>query len=119
MRHPADADELLEVPGDELRAVVRDDPRVRAGVLFARPLDDRLHLGFGHRLADLPVEEETAVAVQDAAQEEEGPADVEVGDVDVPVLVGPRRLVVPLPLAGWCTPAKPAPDQKTLGFSDT
>src|SRR4051794_13033764 len=42
MSHSADADELLEVSGDELRAVVRDDPRPFAGVLLARPLDDRL-----------------------------------------------------------------------------
>src|SRR5438067_770082 len=71
MSHSADADKLLEVPGDELRAVVRDDAGPLAGILLARPLEDRLHLGFGHRLANLPVDEEPAVAVQDAAQEEE------------------------------------------------
>jgi hypothetical protein len=27
MRHPAQADELLEILGDELQAVVGDDPR--------------------------------------------------------------------------------------------
>src|SRR5512135_1845452 len=98
MSHPADADELLEVPGDELRAIVRDDPRPLARVLLASPLDDRLHLGFGHRLADLPVDDEPAVAVKDAAQEEEGPADVEIGDVDVPVNVRRRRLIEASPL---------------------
>jgi hypothetical protein len=45
MSHPADADELLEVPGDELRAVVCDDPGAFSGILLARPLDDRLDLG--------------------------------------------------------------------------
>ena len=45
--------------------------------------------------------DESAVAVEDAAQEEEGPADVEVGDVDVPVLVRPQGLLEALPLAGW------------------
>src|SRR5512135_307707 len=104
MSYSADADELLEVPGDELRAVVRDDPRPLAGVLLARPLEDRLHLGFGHRLADLPGDEGPAVAVQDAAQEEEGPADVEVGDIDVPVLVGPHRLLEARPLLGRLSP---------------
>src|SRR3954447_26708723 len=58
MSHSADADKLLEVPGDELRAVVRDDPGPLAGILLARPREDRLHLGFGHRLANLPVNEE-------------------------------------------------------------
>src|SRR5512135_69302 len=104
MSHPADADELLEVPGDELRAIVRDDPRPLARVLLASPLDDRLHLGFGHRLADLPVDDEPAVAVQDAAQEEEGPAAVEIGDVDVPVLVRPHRLLEARPLRGGFSP---------------
>src|SRR5947209_5151821 len=80
VRHPADPDEILEVPGDELRAVVRDDPGMLTGMLLACPLDDRLDLGLLHRLADLPVDDEAARAVEDAAEEEEGPADVEVGD---------------------------------------
>ena len=87
MRHPADADELLEVPGDELGTVVGDEPGMLIRILLARPLEDDLHLGFLHGLADLPVHDKAAVAVEDAAQEEEGPADVEVGDVDVPVLM--------------------------------
>jgi hypothetical protein len=39
------------------------------------------------------VHDVAAVAVEDAAQEEEGPADVEVGDVDVPVLMRPQGLL--------------------------
>jgi hypothetical protein len=70
MRHPADANELLEVPGDELRAVVRDDPGVLTGILLAHPLKDRLHLSFLHGLADFPVHDEAALAVEEAAQEE-------------------------------------------------
>src|SRR4051794_6926333 len=65
MSHPADPDELLEVPGDELRPVVRDDPGPRIGEPLARPLDDRLDLGLGHALTDLPVDEEPAVAVEE------------------------------------------------------
>jgi hypothetical protein len=105
MRHPACTDEILEVPGHELRSVVGDDPGVRTGILFASPLDDRLHLGFLHGLADLPVDDESAIAVEDAAQEEEGPADIEVRDIDVPVLmwsqvacppkIGPAEMGVP------------------------
>jgi hypothetical protein len=33
VRHAADPDELLEVPGDELWPVVRNDPGVHAGKL--------------------------------------------------------------------------------------
>jgi hypothetical protein len=50
------------------------------------------------------VHDETAVAVEDAAQEEEGPADVEVGDIDVPVLVRPQGLLEAGPLLGRLSP---------------
>lgn len=92
MSHAADPDELLEVPGDELRPVVRDDPGPLAGEAFAGPLEDRLDLGFGHALAELPVDDEPAAAVEQAAEVEEGAGDVDVGDVDVPVLVRLQRL---------------------------
>jgi len=41
-----------------------------------------------HGLADLPVDDEAAAAVEEAAKIEESPGHVDVGDVDVPVLVG-------------------------------
>ena len=55
-------------------------------------------------LADLPVDDEPAVAVEHAAEEEEGPADVEVGDIDVPVLMGPQGLLEALSLLGGLPP---------------
>ena len=93
MSHSADPDELLEILGDELRPVVRDDPGPLVGEALAGPLDDRLDLGLGHALADLPVDDEPAVAVEEAAEVEERAGDVDVGDVDVPVLVGRERLL--------------------------
>src|SRR5215813_7167791 len=97
MSHPAGPDEFLEALGDELRAVVRDDPRPLPGEALASPLDDRLHFGLGHALADLPVDDEPAAAVEEAAEVEEGPGDVDVGDVDVPVLMGPQWLMEAFP----------------------
>jgi hypothetical protein len=96
--HPAQPDELLEVPGDELRAVVRDDPRAAVGVTVAGPLDDRLDVGLGHRLPDLPVDDESAVPVEQATDVEERPRDVDVRDVDAPVLVGSQGLLEAVPL---------------------
>src|SRR6478609_7495876 len=93
MSHSADPDELLEVLGDELRPVVRDDPGPRVGIPLARPLNDRLDLGLGQALADLPVDEEPTAAVEQAAEVEERPGDVDVRDVDVPVLMHPERLL--------------------------
>src|SRR5512135_151075 len=105
MGHPADPDELLELPGDELRAVIRDDPRPRPGEALAGPLHDRLDVPLGHALADLPVDEEPAVAVEEATEVEERPADVEVRDIDVPVLMRPRGLLETPPLLRGLPPA--------------
>ena len=66
----------------------------------SHPLDNRLHLGFGHGLADLPVDDEPAVAVEDAAKEKECTADVDIRDIDVPVLMRPHWLLEALSLLG-------------------
>jgi PKD repeat protein len=71
-----------------LRPIVGDDPRADIGELLACPLDQQLDPPFGHRLVDLPVHDGAAVAVQQRGQVVEGPADVQVRDVHVPVLVG-------------------------------
>ncbi len=90
--HAGDADELLEVLGDELRTVVADDAWPGVGVGFAGALDDGFHVGFLHFLADFPVDDEAAAAVEERAEEVKGAGDVEVADIDVPVFVGLQRL---------------------------
>src|SRR5262249_27857021 len=92
VRHPRDPDEFLEVLGDELRPIVRDDPGPRLRVLLLRPLYNDLDVRLGHRLPDVPVHDVPAEAIQDAAQVVERPADVEVGNVDMPVLMRDQRL---------------------------
>jgi len=87
MSHFTDADELLEILGDELWTIVRDDPGLHAGKPLARPLNDRLDLSLGHALANLPVDDEPAATVQKAAEVIEGASDVDVRDIDVLVLV--------------------------------
>src|SRR5262249_41756044 len=98
MSHSADPDELLELLGDELWPVVRDDPGALAGEALAGPLDDRLHLGLGHALAELPGDDEPTGAIEEAAEVIERPGDVDVRDIDVPVLVGAQRLLEALAL---------------------
>jgi len=66
--HAADADELFEVLGDELGPVVGDDPKMFVGTTFLGALQDRFHVGLGHRLPDFPMHGEAAVTVQHAAQ---------------------------------------------------
>src|SRR5262249_14590295 len=94
------AKSLLEVPGDELWAVGGDDPRRDAGVFLARPLDDLLDVRLGHRLPQLPVGNEAARAIQEAAQGVERAGDVDGGDSDMPVLVGAQGLDEALALGG-------------------
>jgi len=87
MSHPADPDELLEVLGDELRAIVRDDPGLGVWVAFTCPLDDRLDIRLGHAIADFPVNDKPTTAIEQAAKVEERTCHVDVRDVDVPVFV--------------------------------
>ena len=86
MRHARDADELLEIAGNELRAVVGDDSRFRFRVLLLGSLQDHFDISFSHRLAQIPMHEETTETVQNAAQVIERAAQVDVGNVDMPML---------------------------------
>jgi hypothetical protein len=90
--HAAEPNELLEITGDELGAVVGDDPRRDAGEAFAGTLNDLLDIDLGHGFANLPVGGETAAAIEQAAQVVERTGDIDVRDIDVPVLVGPQGL---------------------------
>ena len=93
MGHPRDSNKLLEVPCDELRPVVGDDAGFCIGILLPRPLDEQLDLRLGHRFVDLEVDDGSAVAVEQTGQVIEGAGDVDVGDIDVPVLMGRQGLL--------------------------
>ena len=110
VRHAAEADELLEIPGDELGAVVGDDAGRNAGELLPRPLDDLLDIGLGHRFPDFPVDREAATAVQQAAQVVERASYVDVRDIDMPVFMGHQGLHEALALGGGLgrVPVEPA-----------
>ena len=92
MCHAGDADELLEILGDELRPVVADDAWPSVGVGLAGALEDGLDVTFLHFFADFPVDDEATVAIEDGAEEVERAGDVEVTDIDVPVFVSLERL---------------------------
>ena len=88
MGHAGDSDELFEVACDELGSVVGDDAGFGIGVFFAGALQEDFDLRLGHRLVNLEVDDGTAVAIKDAGQVVKSSADIDVGDVDVPVVVG-------------------------------
>src|SRR5439155_26818915 len=62
-RHPRDTNELLEVPRDELRSVVGDDPRLSPGVLLLGAFQNPLDVGFLHRLPQIPVHEISTASI--------------------------------------------------------
>jgi hypothetical protein len=88
MAHAADANELLEVLGDELRAIVANEARPTPGKCLSRSLQDDLDIRFLHAPPQLPVDDVPATTVQHADQVIECAADVDVADVDMPMLVG-------------------------------
>ena len=67
VRHAGVPNEFLEILGNELRTVIGDDPRPGFGVLLLGPLDNDLHILLSHLLPDLPMNDETAAAVEQAA----------------------------------------------------
>ena len=88
MCHAECSDELFEVAGDELGSVVGDEARLGVGIQLVGALEDDLDVVLGHAFADLPVDDGSAVSVEDAAEVVERSSYVEVGDVGMPVLVG-------------------------------
>ena len=74
MGHTADADEFLEVLGDEPRAVVGDKARPGVGIGFAGALDDGFQVVFLHVLSDLPAGDVAPAAIEDAAKKLKGPS---------------------------------------------
>ena len=92
MCHARNANELLEIPGHELRAVIGDDLRSRLRVLLLRGFENDFDVGFRHRLAQIPVHDKAAETIQHAAQIVERAGNVDIGDIDMPVLVRLRWL---------------------------
>src|SRR5215472_3475586 len=101
VRHARDANELLEVAGNELRAIVGDDSRLRFRVLLLSSLQDQCDISLSHGLTQIPMHEETTEPIQNAAQVIERAAQVDVGNVDMPVLMRLERLLETGSLARW------------------
>jgi len=93
MGHAGHANELLEIFGDELRTVVGDDAWCGVWEGLTSPLKNRFHVVFLHFFADFPVNQKAAKAIQNRAQEVKCARQIEMTDVDMPVLMGLPGLV--------------------------
>ncbi len=87
MCHTADTDKLLEILRYELGAVVRDDPWFGIGEFLPSSLKYNFDVCFGHRFANLPVNNITAETVQYAAHVIKCAANVNVRNINVLVLM--------------------------------
>jgi len=92
MGHPRDPDELLEIFGNELGAIVGNNPGLGFRVFLLGPLEDDFHVCLCHLLSDLPMDDRAAAAIQEAAQVVECAMDVEIRDVYMPMFMGTQRL---------------------------
>ena len=88
MRHAGEANVAFEVFSDELRPVIGDDPRTNAGMVFPSTLDDHLNIGLLHGFSDFPMDDGATAAIEDGAKVVEGAANIDVANVDVPMIVG-------------------------------
>src|ERR687896_411292 len=86
--HLAQPDKFFEILSNKLGPVVRNDARVRTRYLLTGRLQHDLDPRGSHGLLQSPVHNKAAVAIQHAAQIIERTSDVEIGDIDVPVLMG-------------------------------
>lgn len=89
MGHTGLPDEGLEVLDDERRAFVGNHPGIEARKPFIGSLQHGCQIARGHRLAQVPVGQETAVSVQHRDQVANRAAEGHAGHVGVPMLVGP------------------------------
>jgi hypothetical protein len=87
MGHTAETNERPEVFCDELRAIVADDSRPRIRVIFLRSLNNGFDVVLLHLRADIPVNDHSRVPIEDRNTEVERTANVEVRNVDMPMLM--------------------------------
>jgi hypothetical protein len=84
-----------------LRTIVGNDARLRLRVLFLGYLQNDLDVGFCHRLTQIPMDNEPAVAVQHAAQVVKRAGNIDIAYVDMPMPMRLRRLLKTGPFLGW------------------
>lgn len=101
MRHSGDPNEFFEVTRNELRPIVGDDPRLGIGELFPCPLKNHFDVDLFHLLANFPVNDAARATIEHAAHEVKRAPNVQVTDVNMPVIVGLGRLAEAGSLLGF------------------
>lgn len=113
MCHPTVSDKRLEFNGNKLRAIIRYDTGFGLRKFLSPPLNNDLHIGFCHLFSYLKMHDVAAISIQNGTQIRERTTDIDIRDIDVPVLVWTCRLVKTFPLFGWRSCAR---SEKTSTF---
>src|ERR1700729_2392957 len=101
MRNARNTNELFEGSCDELRTVVGNDARLRFWVFLLASLQNDLDLCLCHGLAQIPMHDGSAIAIQHAAQVVERARNVDVAHIDMPMLMRLRWLLEARPFPRW------------------
>ena len=84
---------LIAVSSNKLWTVVTDNLGRDIRIALACSLDDRLDVAFFHFRADFPVHDRSAITIEQAAKKEECSPNIDISNIDVPVLVRTERLL--------------------------
>ena len=87
MLHPTKTNEMFEITGDKLRAIVTDHPWLSMREFLPCPLQNGFNICFRHDWADFPVNDVATVPIYNRTLIIERATDIDVGDVNVPMLV--------------------------------
>src|SRR5262245_29739297 len=82
MGQASQTDKLLKVLGDKLRTVVGDDSWGSTRIFFPGSLQDDLDVELRHCGAQFRMQQETRTAIQNRAEIEQGPDNVQIRDID-------------------------------------
>jgi len=116
MGQATDPDKLLEIFCNELRSVVRDDAWFCGRKLFHGALNNNFNIRLFHRFPQFPMNDETACSIQDGAKIIKCSADIEIGDINMPVLMSSQRLDKTFSLARMFF--SPSTSKKTFSLKD-
>ena len=87
MSHATELNKDFEFFSNELRTVVRDNPWDPSRKEFTSSLNDNLNVGFFQSDPYLPMNDQSTVAIKEAAQVIENPRDIDLSNNNMPMFM--------------------------------
>jgi len=92
MAHAGQPDEFFEVPGDKLWAIIGNDSWLCLREFLSGSLQDDLDILLDHGWTQFPVYDVAAAAIKNGAQVVKGAKQIDIRDIDMPMLMRFQRL---------------------------